>query len=127
MTMTASRLRDSMRIARSKTKDFSGQFFSTSPFVRPDWLYPIKNDGTVLWCKHQDAAAGMPSTSIGPTPVAWGWQNFLDVIGASGDRFYVRTTNGNIFRYEHVGFNNWTPQWNGPIKVNSGWQKYKRI
>jgi hypothetical protein len=116
--------------------------FSDAPFFRPVWLYVIKNDGTVFWYRHQDAATGTPSGFMGPktviTPLPLtaalilrknhlNWAQFRDVISAGGANFYARTEAGDLLWYQHIGFNDGSENWNGPIKVATGWQRFKKI
>jgi hypothetical protein len=99
--------------------------FDTTPLREAAMFYAIQANGELVW--YRSDVRGDQRSWLGPNTVGYGWDSFVDVIGAGGDRFYARTTSGDLLWYEHKGFNTGTFDWNGAIKVGWGWQGFSRI
>jgi hypothetical protein len=89
-----------------------------TPYSDPvGYFYAIAANGDLLWYR-RDGATGIWT---GPRIVDHGWNQYVDVIPAGGNRFYALLPNGVLRWYRHDGFHNGDPTWTGPIDVGTGW------
>lgn len=101
---------------------YIGTFSASPPNYQPLWVYGIKPNGDILWYRRDSGN----SPWQGPSSVGSQWHNYLDVIPAGGNTFFMRQPDGVLRWAQHTGFNNGGRIWNGPKDVGSGW-RYKKI
>jgi hypothetical protein len=94
------------------------------PYVDPTaFVYAIATNGDLLWYRRD----GITGAWTGPRTVNYHWDQFRDVIPAGGNRIYAVTNDGRLLWYQHLGFNDGTNAWNGPIEVGHGWNFSKIV
>ena len=94
-------------------------------------IYSIDNAGDLYWRRHIGAGDGANTWSA-PVAIGSGW-DFTHVFAAAGGSIYAvrkfgidpvtgEQVGGNLLMYEHLGWSDGTPRWNGdPQLVGTGW------
>ncbi len=91
-------------------------------------IYAVKPDGTLLWYKHAGyltgARIGEPNPWLGPRQVRTGWNGFTSVFAGTEGDIYAVNSNGELIFYKHDGWEFGGANWEAPVKLSDGWDKY---
>ena len=91
-------------------------------------IYVVKQDGTLLWHKHEGAFDGNGPLSA-PTVVGHGWAGFATIVAGGNGVLYAMNPDGTLWWYKHDGFlsGGSVDTWRGPFQVGTGWNAFKTI
>lgn len=90
----------------------------------------FKYAGNLYWYHHEGQLDGSERWQGGLTdPVGvGGWEQYLNVFAAEDGIIYAISSDGNLYWYKHLGWQNGTPQWTERKLVGKGgWQLYKSV
>jgi hypothetical protein len=96
---------------------FIGVFGSTPPDYHPIWLYGIQGDGVLQWYRKDTGDAPWQ----GPEQVGSRWDTLKNVIPGGGNVLYGISQDSRLLWYQHMGFNDGSFDWKGPVEVGWGW------
>ena len=92
-------------------------------------LYAIGTDGTLFWFQHlghETGDATWANAGNGQS-VGSGWASALRVVVADDGVLYLVQPNGDLYFYQHTGFDSGAATWSVPQKVGSGWDSFDAI
>ena len=85
----------------------------------------------LFWYQHNNWATGVADNGAwqGPNKVGDSvWQTYKNVFTSSNGIIYGIDAAGDLYWYQHDGWQSGTADWKGPNKVgNGGWQAYKSV
>lgn len=108
-------------------------------------IYAVRQDGALVWYRHVNYATGVDAPAMqarqpgavslgrvtpgkaiweGPKVVGSGWQNFRKIFSPGDGFIYAINANGEMLWYFHEGFQDGSPKWQGPMKLNGDWSSY---
>ena len=109
-------------------------------------IYAVRDNGELLWYRHDGYGTG-DARWTGPRVVGSGWQNFRTIVPAGDGTILAVAQDGALLWYRHkdyltgttaglmqsgdrmrVGASvTGTAQWEGPVKIGSGWQGFTKV
>lgn len=92
------------------------------PDYQPIWVYAIQYDGRLRWYRKDS----ITSNWYEPKVFSISWQHTLDVFPAGGNRFFSVEANGDLYWFEHHGFNDGRDDILGPFRVDTGWNQFSK-
>jgi hypothetical protein len=110
------------------------------------YIYAINATGDLLWYRHLGRDDGSFQWE-GPKKVGSGWDGYEHVFSGGGGIIYVieprveatlptgigpgmgghPASGGNLLWYRHVGQEDGSFRWEGPVKVGTGWGGFQRV
>jgi hypothetical protein len=89
-------------------------------------VYAIKDDGDLLWYKHNGYADGS-QTWTGPKSVGAQWNNFKDVFSNGGGDIYAVTADGSLVYYHEIGYATGERSFLPAKTLATGWENFRQI
>ena len=92
-------------------------------------IYAVRNDGVLMWFRHEGFWSGTWNWVDPPHQVGHGWQGFREIFSGGEYIVYGIKTNGDLLWYHHLGgrLGGGEDTWTGPIQVGNGWASFHKV